>query len=295
MHIHFLQWTTLWLLLSSSIAWSAEPQLPVLEYQPAAVYPPGALETGQSAEVLLELDVAADGLVLDARVVESAGEAFDAAALQAARSFQFTPATDENGEPVSARIRYRYRFTVAKAKARSIEGIVANPDTEEPLEGIRVRVTSANGEVQTATTDAKESLPSRASTTETGHSLRMSKAANPGETEVTVRDGKVSTVALYPDTEMREVESGLEIIVEARRPTVEVTERVLTTEEIQYLPGTAGDVVRVVQNFPGVTVPTGCWAAYFPRCRSRGLRLFLRRWTDSDGVSLLGTDYRAAL
>ena len=39
------------------------------------------------------------------------------------------------------------------------------------------------------------------------------------------------------------------------RTAPEVTERVLSADEIRYLPGTNGDVVRVVQNLPGVARP----------------------------------------
>lgn len=48
---------------------------------------------------------------------------------------------------------------------------------------------------------------------------------------------------------------GGEIVVESRRTSPEVTERVLEAKDIQVLPGTGGDAVRVVQNLPGVSRP----------------------------------------
>lgn len=42
------------------------------------------------------------------------------------------------------------------------------------------------------------------------------------------------------------------ITVQAVERSADLTERTLTVEEIQYLPGTGGDVVRAVQNLPGV-------------------------------------------
>lgn len=46
---------------------------------------------------------------------------------------------------------------------------------------------------------------------------------------------------------------GIEVLVVKRRlPTNEVTERILDVQDIRYLPGTGGDVVKVVQNLPGV-------------------------------------------
>ncbi len=65
----------------------------------------------QAATVLLALVIAADGSVELAEVEESGGADFDAAALDAARRFHFTPAT-RDGAPIRARIRYRYVFTV---------------------------------------------------------------------------------------------------------------------------------------------------------------------------------------
>jgi len=250
-----LQWLIVWLTFAG-LTIGAEPRLPTLEYQPAAVYPLESLSIGQGAEVLLEIDISAAGAVLDVRVVESAGAAFDASALQAARSFQFSPALDEEGTATSARIRYRYRFTASTAQARSIEGTVAEPNSNRPLDGIAIRLSGSDGEVQNAVTNAAGQF-SFSGLANGEWSLAASiNGIETGQTTVTVQDGRVSTVSIYPDSaEMREFEGGLEIIVEARRPTVEVTERVLTTEEIQYLPGTGGDVVRVVQNFPGVTRP----------------------------------------
>lgn len=42
------------------------------------------------------------------------------------------------------------------------------------------------------------------------------------------------------------------VFIEAERPSTEVSERTLDQETVRYLPGTGGDVVKVVQNLPGV-------------------------------------------
>ena len=62
-------------------------RLPVLVYQPAAVYPAAALETGAEEEVLLQLAIDELGDVLEVVVVETGGEEFDGAAVQAARQY----------------------------------------------------------------------------------------------------------------------------------------------------------------------------------------------------------------
>jgi TonB family protein len=59
--------------------------------------------------VRLELTIDAEGRVSEARVVEGAGEAFDRAALAAARQFEFSPAR-RGAEPIGAKIEYRYVF-----------------------------------------------------------------------------------------------------------------------------------------------------------------------------------------
>ncbi|MBW1755696.1 MAG: TonB family protein [Deltaproteobacteria bacterium] len=74
-----------------------------------AAYP----ETGgdEPIEAVVELDIVVgkDGLVTEVSVARSAGEAFDEAALSAARQFVFEPAR-KDWEPIAARIRYRYVF-----------------------------------------------------------------------------------------------------------------------------------------------------------------------------------------
>jgi TonB family protein len=69
--------------------------------------PEGAGSEGASVE--LELTIAADGALLDAKVVGPAGEGWDAAALAAVKQFTFEPAR-RGDKGVPARIRYRYTF-----------------------------------------------------------------------------------------------------------------------------------------------------------------------------------------
>ena len=72
---------------------------------PAPPYPEGARGDGV---VVLELTVARDGKVSDARVV-SGDEPFGRVALAAAQAFRFEAAR-RGGEPVSARVRFELRF-----------------------------------------------------------------------------------------------------------------------------------------------------------------------------------------
>jgi TonB family protein len=72
-----------------------------------AARPEGAGNEGAAVE--LELTIAADGTLTDAKVVGSAGEGWDAAALAAVQQFTFEPAR-RGDKAVPARIRYRYTF-----------------------------------------------------------------------------------------------------------------------------------------------------------------------------------------
>ena len=79
-----------------------------------ADYPPDARTAGLEANVVLTVDIGADGHVTDATVSSPVGHGFDAAAVAAVRQFEFVPA-QQNGQPAPARIRYRYRFTLRES------------------------------------------------------------------------------------------------------------------------------------------------------------------------------------
>lgn len=232
---------------------------PTVVSTPPVAWPAEALAAGVEAEVLLGVDLAADGTVLDARVVEGAAEspwaaAFDAAALAAVRQYRFTPALDAAGVAVPAQLLYRYRFTVARAAAVSVEGAVLATDGA-PVAGATVRLLGPDGQLREVTSGGDGAF-SLAGLPAGPYAVAVTAAGFETTTaQVEVRDGRVAvaTVRLTPSDVADLDLSALETVeVVAERPTTEVIERVLSTEEIQYLPGTGGDVVRVVQNLPGV-------------------------------------------
>ena len=73
------------------------------------VYPESEKASGRKTSVALALSIGADGRVVDAQVVGSAGEAFDTAAVEAAKRLEFEPA-EIDGTPSPVRIQYRYDF-----------------------------------------------------------------------------------------------------------------------------------------------------------------------------------------
>lgn len=73
------------------------------------VYPKAQLERGESATVGLVLTLSESGEVTGVSVVSSAGEEFDAAAVEAAKQLGFEPA-QRDGKPVASKIPFRVQF-----------------------------------------------------------------------------------------------------------------------------------------------------------------------------------------
>lgn len=240
----------------------SQERLPAVISVPPALYPPDALAAGREAAVLLQLSLDAEGRVLGALVLEPAGEGFDEAAREAMLGARFTPALDAAGQPVPALINYRYRFTVATAPKLSLEGTIRSsvgaPLAERPL-----RVRGPDGSFRYASTDAEgrfrfAGLPDGRWTLVFEDELFELTTA-----DVDVVAGQVGVVEITarPKVVERASGPGEELIVEAERIRPEVSERRLEAADIEFLPGTNGDVVKVVQNLPGVArAPLGTGA-----------------------------------
>lgn len=236
-------------------------RLPTVIEVPAAVYPAEALARGQEAAVLLAVTLDAAGAVVDAVVTEPAGEGFDEAARLALLGARFTPALDATGAPVPAVLYYRYRFTVAGAAALSVEGLIRSA-SGAPLADHPVRVRSAGGDTRFATTDAEGAFRFAGLSDGAWTVIFEDPLFQPETAEVTVTAGLVSRVSLVAQVRQSDRPgSGEALIIEGERLRPEVTERRLSASEIQYLPGSNGDVVKVVQNLPGVArAPLGTGA-----------------------------------
>lgn len=104
----------------------------------------------QPVEVVLELTVDEQGKVSDAHVVNSVNAALDAAALDAARRFEFAPAR-QNDAPVAVKIRYAYAFeppappTAEPSPAEPPPAATADaPSSTQPANASAAPATSAN-------------------------------------------------------------------------------------------------------------------------------------------------------
>ena len=232
------------------------PRLPVPLRIAPATWPADALAAGHEATVILEVDVSATGAVLDVQVVTPAGEGFDEAAVQALLASRFEPAIDANGVPAEARIQYAFRFTLDAVASKSIEGTVVGPDGAA-VAGAAIEALGPDGALGRARTDDQGRFALSGLSPGAWHVDVAAKDLVPTDTNVTVAAGEVATAAFQLAAPARAVNSeGTEVItVTGERQTVEVGSRALTKDEIRVLPGTNGDVVRAVQNLPGIARP----------------------------------------
>lgn len=137
------------------------------------------------------------------------------------------------------------------AKAENLVGMVREAGTRTPLPGVKVELVSQESAevLQETFTDGKGEFGFRG--VETGRvTVRLS-----GEGYFTSASGvDVSATEITEATFFieKEVYDEYRVQTTARRARTQVNRRQITLEEVRRIPGTGGDVVRVVQNLPGV-------------------------------------------
>lgn len=252
--------TTLLLLLAVAAGTrAAEPSAALLTRPPAVIepatpeYPEPAKAQGRSGEVVLELDVSAEGHVLDARVVMHAGHGFDEAALAAGRRLRFSPA-EIDGEPAAVTIEYRFRFDAAPppppaASLAGLRGVVLERGTRAPLGGVVVTAGEAS-----ATTDREGRFELPVLAPGTVNVIALAPGHHRFETEETLEPGRALEVRYYL---RRSAQDPYEAIVVGEREKKEVASVTLSAGEVTRIAGVSGDTVRVVQNLPGVARAPG--------------------------------------
>ena len=233
--------------------------------------PPPALATRGEASVVLSIDVDDKGKVAAVKVAEPAGDGFDEAATAAAAQFLFEPG-ESDGKPVPVRITYRYRFlmkpqnqptlpdgsapplpsgqgipqtaVVAQVPSALLTGYVHRKGDRVPLGGVVVILDDGGRETVSDALGyfAFEAVPLG------DHTLKLRGGdILPADTKVKVNPGKrleLNIFVMAKDKYMSTVR-GEKVVVQ----TVEVT---LDQEEIKRIPGTQGDLLKAVQNLPGV-------------------------------------------
>lgn len=246
-----------------------QPAAPTLTKPPelvefvAAEYPESERAEGRTATVTLRIHIDASGGVEKVEVVQSAGEAFDAAAVAAAQGFRFTPA-EVGGKPAAIPILYDYRFALTEAPpapaTAAFEGVIRDRTSGEPLAGVTVSVRGEGDEgtePRSVTTGADgrfvfDALPPGPIAIELA-----GEALTATSTTETLEPGQRLEVAYDvsppPSAAPDEPEGDdLEIVVVAPPLRREVVSTSVTADEARRVPGTSGDVVRVVESLPGV-------------------------------------------
>ena len=225
---------------------------PILKAFVEAEYPPDLAAAGVTGAVLLALVIDATGAVTQATISESRGRpALDAAAIHAVTRFEFEPA-EIDGRPAAVEIAYRYTFVLRPAPppAQPAEapvallGRVLERGTRSAVAGATVEASGA-----VAVTDLQGRFTLR--------------GLAPGEVTVRIASGEhlpFSAEERVVEGEAREVEYRLrrrhydpyEAVVRGDRDRKEVSVHALRADEVRTLPGTQGDTLKVLQNFPGV-------------------------------------------
>jgi TonB family protein len=236
----------------------AEPQLtraPEVLQQVEPVYPSEELEGRRTAGVTLAITISDTGAVEDAVVQESAGPAFDRAAVEAARALQFQ-AAEVDGKPSRIQILYRFDFVPPPAAPvhAVLKGRVQDRSNAAGLAGVEVKLSTG----QSAVTDAAgnfeivEIEPGEHVVTLQGPSL---PALQTQETFVAGQQLS-ATYDVEPTREDAGEEEGsgddMEIVVTAPPLRKQIVSTEVSAAQAIRVPGTQGDVLRVVENLPGV-------------------------------------------
>jgi TonB family protein len=244
--------------VSAQPAITAAPQrvitAPRLTHFVEADFPPSEAAAGRGATVVLQIAITATGSVADVRVLESAGAAFDVAALAAARQFVFEPAMVD-GVPIPVKITYRYVFTfhekIVKKTTGDFAGVVRDRATKAPLSNVRVALDTGQQTLtkEDGTFSIPDVVPGEHSVTLSGEHLAT--VATTETFDAAKRIDATYEVEPKKDTPKNPDEEE-EIVVTAPRIKKQVVSTMVQAEQATRVPGTQGDVLKVVENLPGV-------------------------------------------
>jgi TonB family protein len=237
-------------------------QAPVLKRQVEAPYPPEALAQQLEGTVVMLIDLSETGAVTEVQVTQAAGHGFDEAAVAAVRQFEFEPA-EVDGVPAPVRIEYAYQF-VWRAPPPSEEGAEAGlpPEppvnfsgralergTRRPLAGAEVALPELE---RSTSTNAEGRFSFRGVPAGTHEVLVILSGYDRFRTQEAITEGQETQATYYVQ---KRVFSPYETVVRSERERKEVTRTTLQVAEVQRIPGTQGDTLKVVQNLPGVARP----------------------------------------
>ncbi len=236
--------------------------IPVLTKAPTLVtfveaeYPPEMEAQGVTARVRMNVTINADGGVGNVKVIEPVGNGFDEAAVAAVQQFVFT-AAEVDFVPATVQIEYVYNFVLRAPEDAGVPEEVDAGAPDATLTGV-LHIRGARGFVPGAIVRC-EGSDLEAYSDEEGH-FSLPVFSGVCEARVTSADYELfKTQEKLEPGEVREVKFylvpkivGFSTTVRDSKDKKEVVKRTLTRAEVQRLPGTFGDPIRVIQNFPGV-------------------------------------------
>jgi TonB family protein len=255
------------------------PQLtpPTLKRDVQPRYPEAAQKQGLAAVVVVEIDIGAQGRVEAARIAEPAtpaGYGFDEAALEAARMLEFEPAR-EGAQAVAVTLHYRFRFVPEVAPQARPEtpnpsdepkappptgqlwGTLQERGTRQPLSGVKVTVfrgEGTNAEGYETETDTEGRFRLDALGIGDWRVLADPDGYYPVRTTEKITQDTRTDVAYSIE---RSSYNPYDVLVDTKRVRREVNQISIDARQAERIPGTFGDVLAVVQNFPGVARTDG--------------------------------------
>jgi len=224
-----------------------------------APYPESEKAAGRTASVVVQIAISATGTVDAVKVVESAGPAFDEAALQAIRQFLFEPA-EVNNRPSPIRINYRYDFVIKEEAPTTAQfaGTVRNHQNGEALAGVKVDLDTGASAVSDAVghfqIDGVEPGAHRVTLSRTDlKALQSEEHFEAGKKLDATYDVEFNT----PDKAADDGDADdLEIVIVAPTLTKQVVSTKVDADQARRVAGTSGDVLKIVENLPGVARAT---------------------------------------
>ncbi len=243
---------------------------PVVTKDVKPVYPAQARAERIAAQVVVELDIDAEGKVEDARLLEDAeatGYGFDEAAIAAARQLEFSPARiGDQAIPVT--IAYRFRFVpdveskpppadeapepTKAGPTGEVVGTIIERGTRLPVVGAKVTIFRGEGEeAEGYETETDENGRFAFTELEVGSWRLYSRPEGyyPIRLAENVQAGR-RTVLVYRIEKQSYNE--YDVLVKTDKVQREVSQTSIDAKQAEQIPGTFGDVLAVVQNFPGV-------------------------------------------
>lgn len=220
--------------------------------------------TSITASVILTIEISATGKVSNVTIAQSSGDAaLDDAAVKAALRFEFEPA-EVDDKPAPAKITYRYEFVPPKVepKPAALEADVRV--LGGGLRRERPRVILAPERDASATREARVD--------DRGHVLFDDLPPGTYEVRVVLDDGTVASRAREELAPGKKLHASYDVVAEAPqhpatapieevevrgrpRATREVVDYAVRADQGKKIAGTQGDVLKVVQNLPGLSRP----------------------------------------